>query len=321
MYLSSHTGRIQVEGKSVMNYVIGERMNQGLSQSQAAFGIDDHLAELGPWLSPNRFVAESTLKVPPREMVSYWFSTAWRNRKTLSEWLFVYPAFGSFLMLSLAAVGFVRRPWSYQQLITETVLISVVILHVAILLGMPFVDLRFLLPLLPFLIIWTARGISEFADWVRASAQQMGALRRPTINWLGIVAVCILIAGFDLLAVRASPARSRSDAHELALRDAGQWISAHVGRDRRIMTTFPEVAYYAGGVLLPLPEAEEPLAIKYARLKAPDLLVVAHETERAGYQENWFSAAPSDATLLRTVGSGSAQVAIYQWNGRPGPSE
>src|SRR5262249_15051474 len=65
-YLSTQTGSLRLEGKSFMNYAIGERMNRGMDLLTAAYGIGFDLAEEGPFLSPNRFVEEHPASVPFR---------------------------------------------------------------------------------------------------------------------------------------------------------------------------------------------------------------------------------------------------------------
>ena len=85
------------------------------------------------------------------------------------------------------------------------------------------------------------------------------------------------------------------------------------------MTVPPEVPYYAGGVFMPLPEADVQLVLAYVRAKAPDFVVLTHETARARYQERWFRDGLPDAALVFTAGQGEDEVRIYRWaNGGDG---
>jgi 4-amino-4-deoxy-L-arabinose transferase-like glycosyltransferase len=46
-FLYRHTGQIRIEGKSPVNYVIGQRVMSGMVAQEAVFGVDDDLREFG----------------------------------------------------------------------------------------------------------------------------------------------------------------------------------------------------------------------------------------------------------------------------------
>src|SRR5262249_31674522 len=136
-YLSIQTGRLRLEGKSFMNYTIGRRMAQGMGLSEASYGISPDLTEEGPFLSPNRFVVEtSSSPFSLSALTRDWVGSASRNRKAFKDWFF-YPAFGSIFMIGLTVVGLLRRPWDQRRLISESILLAVVGVQIIILLGMP----------------------------------------------------------------------------------------------------------------------------------------------------------------------------------------
>lgn len=316
-YLSVHTGGLRLEGKSIMNYAIGQRVNAGMDPLQASFGIGPDLKEEGPFLSPNVFVAESSYPASFRTFAEYWMTSAWRNRKAMPEWLVVYPAFGSLAMIGLVTVALIYRPWGYRRLIMEGILLTIAVGYLFILFGLPFIELRFLLPLLPILIIWMSKGIDEVADWTMSSVRQMTAWRAPTVTLLGGGVRSLLALSLVLLAIRGTSAAPRNDPRELALRQAGIWLGAHAYDGRRIMTVSAEVAYYSGGVFLPLPYADGRLALDYLREKNPDFVVLTHEQARRGpYLEDWFEHGIAGAPLVYKGGRGGDEVLIYEWKNR-----
>src|SRR5207249_4380266 len=46
-FLHRHTGQIRIEGKSPVNYVLGQRVMSGMGIQEATFGVDDDLRGFG----------------------------------------------------------------------------------------------------------------------------------------------------------------------------------------------------------------------------------------------------------------------------------
>jgi 4-amino-4-deoxy-L-arabinose transferase-like glycosyltransferase len=324
-YLSIHTGGLRFEGKSIMNYAIGSNVNAGMDLQRAFYGIGpghQSPADQGPFLSPNAFVAASRYPASVSRVATYWITSAWRNRKVMPEWLVAYPAFGSIAMIGLVTIALVHRPWSRRRLLMETVLLTTMVAYLAILFGLPFIELRFLLPLLPFLIIWMSKGIDEVSDWAMRSARRTTDWRVSTVRLLGGGVRCVLAAAIVLLALRGANAAPRDDPKELALRQAGLWLAPHVRGDGHIMAVPAEVAYYSGAVFLPLPAADAALALEYVRAKDPDFIVLTHESSgRAPYLEDWLKDGIAGAPLVYRAGQGRDEVAIHDWKNRAEPEE
>ena len=64
-------------------------------------------------------------------------------------------------------VGMFREPWTCRRLIAESLIFTVLGFHVALLLFMNGLILRYAFPLLPLFIIWAAKGIDETARWAK----------------------------------------------------------------------------------------------------------------------------------------------------------
>jgi 4-amino-4-deoxy-L-arabinose transferase-like glycosyltransferase len=319
-YLSSHAGGLRFEGKSVMNYTIGQRRNAGMTYLEATLGISPDLREEGPLLSPNTFVAQAPYPVPLRVAASYWLASARRNKTMLYESLVLSPNFGSLLGLGLVAVGLFRRPWSQRRLISEGALLAIVLGYVVILLGLHLLQFRYVLPLLPFLLIWGSKGIDEMARWGAASVRRANSRRFVQVGWVEAGGRLVLGSMMFLLAVRGASWGTIRDVgpRELALKDAGIWLAQYRSGPKRIFGFENEVSYYAGAVKLNFPYAPSALALRYVRAKAPDFLVL---TRRQGaqvpYYQDWFAhGIPDHAAQLvyRTGHIGDHEVQIYQWS-------
>src|SRR5262249_3554883 len=78
-YLSVHTGGLRLEGKSVMNVAIAQRINSGMSEAEAVFGVGRELQEEGPWLSPNQWVLNAPPAVSVIGLIKEWIASTPRN--------------------------------------------------------------------------------------------------------------------------------------------------------------------------------------------------------------------------------------------------
>jgi 4-amino-4-deoxy-L-arabinose transferase-like glycosyltransferase len=314
-YLSFHAGGLRLEGKSPMNFAIGQRRQAGMNYLEATLGIGPDLREEGPHLSPTTFLAEAPYPVPLHTVVEYWMASARRNKTALYEAFVLSPAFGSLLGFGLATIALLRRPWSQRRLIFEGTLLTIFLGHLVIVLGQHAIQFRFLLPLLPLLLIWESKGIDEVARWVVASARHASRHTLGVTGRLGVGTRFALGSLLVLMAVRALAWGTFKDAsaRELDLKDAGIWLAQYRPGPKRIMGE-DEVIFYAGGTKYNFPYADSGLALQYVRHKEPDFIVL---TERLGpsapYHRDWFDHGipdPAARLIFRTV---DHQVTIYEW--------
>jgi 4-amino-4-deoxy-L-arabinose transferase-like glycosyltransferase len=318
-YLSFHSGGFRLEGKSAMNYTIGLRRNSGMSYPEAALGLGRNLHEDGPQLAANHFVATARYGIPLRDIVPYWLGSAHRNMDEMYTSLVRSPAFGSLFTLMLVTIGLLRRPWSRRRLIREMVLLVIGLGNMVTLLGAHGVQLRYVMPLLPFLIIWGAKGIDETARWLVATAQRFtrGGFR-PAL-YAGTAARCALILVLLLISMRGLSWGSFRDENpeRLSFKQAGIWLEQYKPGPKRIMSVLHEVPYYARGSVLPFPYAPGAQALEYVHVKGPDFLVLTSAQASAGpYIHEWFEHGIPDSAarlIYRTDGAGDYGVVIYEW--------
>jgi hypothetical protein len=318
-YLSFHAGGFRLEGKSAMNYSIGLRRNAGMSYPEAALGLGSDLHEDGPQLAANQFVATARYGIPLRDVVPYWLASAHRNMDEMYTSLVRSPAFGSLFTLMLVTIGLLRRSWSRHRLIRESLLLVIGLGNMVTLLGAHGVQLRYVMPLLPFLIIWGAKGIDEAARWVVATAQRFAnGSRRPALH-VGTGARFALILVLLLISMRGLSWGSFRDENpeKLSLKRAGMWLEQYKPGPKRIMSVPIEVPYYARGSLLPFPYAPATRALEYVHVKGPDFLVLTSAPASVGpYLQDWFEHGIPDSAahvIYRTGRSGDYEVVIYEW--------
>jgi 4-amino-4-deoxy-L-arabinose transferase-like glycosyltransferase len=324
-YLSIQTGGFRLEGKSAMNYTIGLRRNAGMSYPEAALGIGSDLHEDGPQLAANLFVATTPYGVPLRDIIPYWLASAHRNMDEMFTALVRSPVFGSLLTLMLVTLALLRRPWSRRRLMREGVLLAIGLGHVFTLLGAHGVQLRYVVPLLPLLIIWGAKGIDEAARWLVATVQRLSGGGFRLATYFGTGARSVLILVLLLLSVRGLSWGGFRDENpeRLSLKQAGIWLERYKPGPKRIMSVLIEIPYYARGSLLPFPYAPGTLALEYVRVKEPDFLVLTGAPASGGpYLHDWFEHGIPDSSahvIYRAGRSGDYDVVIYEWAGARQP--
>ena len=317
-YLSVHAGSLRLEGKGLMNYTIAERRNSGMSKEEASLGIGPDLSEDGPQLSPNHFVATTHRTLSLGEIARYWAASARRNKLPLLQQLLVLPLFGSALVVGLITLGLFRHAWTPQRTRYEGVLLAVAGGHLVLVLGLHYVDRRYLLPLLPMSLAWVSRGADEAARWGRTTART--ALGRRAVRWLDPGIRGVLILAVLLLAALGVRWGSLQDEGPRARlwKDVGIWLGTYRPGPKRVMTVATEIPYYSGGLSFGMPYADGALALRYVHSKRPDFIVLVREKHYvAPYLEEWLAEGIPDpaAKLIYRVGAASLpDIAIYEWH-------
>lgn len=318
-WLTMQTGKVQWEGKSAMNIAIANRINAGMSQAEAVFGVGADLHEDGPWLSPNLWVLEAQPSVPLGRLMLYWMKTTPRNLKELVHVL-LSAWFGSVAMVVLVTLGLLGHAWSRRRILREAMLLAVVLSYTSILLGQHFLTFRYLLPLLVFQIVWAANGIGLVSRWFEHTSRHVTGHNCQIVKWFG-TGGGIIAAGLVLVisahGVTSGGMLRSSNPIENYIREAGTWLAQYSPGPKRVMSTTNEMAYYASGTALRLPFAESGLAERYILAQAPDFICLVSGEEPLPYYHDWFEHGipSSQARLIHRVTdpTGVPQVMIYDW--------
>lgn len=318
VYLSVQTGNLRVEGKSIMNYTIGERENSGMSKDEASLGIGPDLSEDGPQLSPNHFIATTHRSLSVGEIVRYWIASARRNKLPVLQLLLLSPLFGSVLVVGLITLGLFSRAWTLRRAWYELVLLTVAFGHLVLALALHYVTPRYLLALVPLSLVWVAHGVDEAARWGVATGRRV-ALGWQAARWLGPGIRGALILAVVLLAALGVRWGSLQDEGPQVLlwKEVGTWLGSYQPGPKRIMVVEAVIPYYSGGLSFGMPYADASLALRYVHSKRPDFIVLTKEAHyRAPYLKQWIEEGIPDpaARLIYRVGPDSVpDVAIYAW--------
>jgi 4-amino-4-deoxy-L-arabinose transferase-like glycosyltransferase len=315
-YLYTQTGKLRLEGKSNIVYTIGQRINSGMSYHEATYGISNDLKEEGPNLNLNAYVNESPYSKAPGVFLSYLATGVLRNAKGLAKELATAFEAAAPLLILLGFAG-LRRKWPADQALAGAYAMIIALAMTAILLAGHAVLDRYIVPLLPFLIIWGAGGIDTLYEWARGVA----ASRRmpfPNLQQIGIAVMCVMCAVFLLSGLGVFGKRVSRD---ITQQEAGLWLSRNAAGPRSVMDNGTITPYYAQGTWVPFPYADSALALRYIEYKRPSFIVlIGAQRNLRPYLQDWITSGiphPKATLVYRSGETPDQTVAIYAWDGAP----
>jgi 4-amino-4-deoxy-L-arabinose transferase-like glycosyltransferase len=322
IYLSRHTGRLQLEGKSAMNHAIGQRIRGGMDYTEATLGLGADLHEDGPFLSPNRWVLQGPSSVPIVQWFRHWPFTAHRNKEDLEDCV-LYLVFGP-IGVGFVTLGLFGQPWGRRRLAREAIILAVVIGYTVILLGQHHIAFRYVVPLLPFFLVWGANGANHATHWYGLTSRGLTRGSSSATKRLASGVGYAVIFGLLLLGLHrlswVGDFHSHSPGEE-ELRQAGEWIGRHHAGSSRVMSATNEVPFYANAVALRFPFADSTRALAYVHATHPDFVVLSRDRSLVGaYYRDWFEHGVPDpaARLVDRVGPANApHTVIYAWGAAP----
>jgi 4-amino-4-deoxy-L-arabinose transferase-like glycosyltransferase len=319
VYLSRQTGRLRLEGKSVMNYTISQRIAAGMSYTEATLGVGADLHEDGPFLSPNRWLLHAPPSIAPGRLLRDWPFTAHRNMADLEDCT-LYLVFGP-IGVAFVTLGLFGLPWGAARLVREFVVLSFVLGYTLILLGQHRVAFRYVVPLLPFLLVWGANGAYHATQWYRLTSHRIVRdahhLTKRLAAGFGYAVLFVLV----LLGMHRLTWAEDFHSHALGeadLQEAGLWIKEHAAGPAKTMSATNEVPYYAGGTAIRFPYADARRALAYVHAKRPDFIVLSRDRCLVGpYYRDWLEHGIPDpaARLVRRIGPvDDPHAVIYAWD-------
>ncbi len=320
--LSLQAGEIRFEGKGETVDVLSRRMDAGMSLAEASYAIDENLAVVGPMLEVGRYVATPG---EPREPLLARLARMSRNgaehlryiRRTIFE-----APFGSPVLLVLAVLGLLARPWNARQARGHFVLFLGIGLALVVLSSCRLVLSRYHLIFLPFLLVWAGGGLVHLGDGLRTTLAwtRDGQARRAAagLQIAAVAAVAALaLSGIDQAGDVHPP---RPYPATLVRQEAGRWIRSHRPAARVAMERSGIATFYSGINWLLFPWATAPAAQRYVEKLSPDLLVLTGtDTTDYPFAAAWLERGFPSPLFQRIYdrGTGLERVVIYEKRAGP----
>ena len=220
-------------------------------------------------------------------------------RRQIDDFL---PALLSVAFIPLIVIGLFTSPWTRTEATRHLYLGAFVL---ATLVGYSFAvtNIRYLLAIIPLLLIWTAYGSTVFAAWLSATVTKISS---GSINLPSSLSKAVVIVGLIVLSTPSILAKfDQQDITGIPLEEkrAGLWLRSH-GADgsTTVMASHATVAYYAGANHLFLPDEDLGTIIDYAKRRRIDFIVVS--SRRSGHHKRSFTeVSPESAQDLELVHS------------------
>jgi len=307
-YLSRHAHHLRLEGTSEETFVLTSRLNAGMDIYRAENGLSDTGQQEGPLLSTQYVFGTSAYPHTLTEFARFFLLASSRNVRELYEGLALYVWLP---LLTLCLFGLFRSAWSQERALVELVLLSMFPLACIPVLIAPFLSLRFVLPMMPFVIIWSAKGIDELGDWVQQTVDNLMSVRRPGV-YLCIATIAFLSAMILILGgknARHVDCFKEADATSMYLKEAGLALAKRAS-GKVIVDTGTVVAFYSGATWMGMPFAPAPVILRYFEQHHPDFIVI----NRLIRQEDGLAEAlkkDPDAHPLSL--NPSSPLTIYEW--------
>jgi 4-amino-4-deoxy-L-arabinose transferase-like glycosyltransferase len=295
------TGRLSLEGKSAINFRLGEGLRRGGSYLSVADALDPAGRPVGPEVDTRYLLPGAMPRPPLASAVGSALLAAVKHVRDVAT-TFKSRDYGGGLLVAFALIGLVFTPWSRGRVRDEIALGAYVVTGYVALAGVYFFWARYGAVFLPVVLVWAGHGISRLTRW-RVGLGKLDLTR---------AALTIALAAFvtvDVAAARAMPAPIE--------RSAGAWIAAREPRAPLVADVSSMTAFYAGGTWAALPYAAAPAATRYLKRLRP-AYVVFDSSRAADYPplKDWFEHGLPPSLGRRVAVFGDARgrrLAVYRW--------
>ena len=181
---------------------------------------------------------------------------------------FVIPLLLPFVVISLTHKAWDRRRLGYEVFLTSAFLIQAAVI-------LPFANLllRYLVPVIPVFLIWTANGAVAAGVWLRDSAEACwGRALKPALS------ACVLClpaaaAVAEIIHVTPDVARREIEHEKFGYKFAAQWLKKNSSPDAIVLADDSNVTVYGERRKIFSPHCDLTHLMSYARYHKADYLL------------------------------------------------
>jgi len=330
LLLYRSTGKLRLEGKSLINYAWGTRVltegtGSGAKESiqdidyDAANSVNDRLEATGVGMRPNAEIIRET-RVHFRDAIRFFKEAVHRNipelfAKLRERWL------GAPFLPALAFLGVLRRPWPRHRafhhlffiLVPATAIMTTFTVVHAIYVRNYFI-------LAPFLLIWGANGLLEVARWTNRNFAVI--FRRANVSSLpgGLAAglIVVVMLGYALKDTRNLFVFREGSAESQGAKDTGLWIKQQQTQRVRVMDVLDTIAFHADADYVHFPSCAPQLALAYMQKEKVDYVIFRRGFEQPKYYKDWLTSGgipDARATLVYATAEGDPSgILVFRWH-------
>ena len=308
VFLSVSTGGLRIEGKTIVNNELGKQILSGIPEKISAYEVTEDLVAKGVWMRPNAEVAASSGSADYRTTLRIVCS---KGIKNISKVIMAFSSeyfVGAPLILPLAVLGLFGTAWTRARASGELFLLLTAggsLLSLTTIIHM--FQTRYYFVLIPFFLLWAAKGIDEIARWALRSAASLRLLNLAPkfAGRLAAVLACIgVVSLFALGANGVDTFNADRSPRSVALRSSGQWLAGIAGQ-KTVMDTGTPLAFHAGARYVPMPWCDAQTALRFAEQKGVNFVVVkSWEANSRPYLQEWLTSGVPSANAYLAHSSG-----------------
>ena len=181
---------------------------------------------------------------------------------------FIIPLLVPFVFISLTHKAWDRRRFGYEVFLASAFLIQAAVV-------LPFANLllRYLIPVIPVFLIWTANGAVVVGVWLRDSAEACwGKALKPALS---ACVLCLPAAAVVAQIIHVTPhvARREIEHEQFGGKFAAQWLKKNSSPDAIVLADDSNVTVYGERRRIFSPHCDLPHLMSYARYHKANYLL------------------------------------------------
>jgi hypothetical protein len=304
-YVKLHTGAWMVSEKIGVAYLTGVGLARGDTAAfdRSTWGLDSTGLETFFFSSDSYNVSMLDLILQdPKTFLSVLYLNLQSFLRILIDWtLFPYP------LIPIAFLGLFHKGWSQERSLKELYLVLSMLPVMSFILF--FIQARYLVAVVPVLIIWVSLGLAQIGDWLMGTVislrtPTLGSDTAPRAYWhmpksLRIALQVLPVLGLVIALVAAQPRVVQKVTNVGSVRLEHRLLGEALGRQTSpetvIMARYPAIAFHANTSWVPTPNAALPDVLDYARHKGADYFVIDERELR--YRPQFADLMSGDAVL------------------------
>jgi hypothetical protein len=286
----------------------------GQSVADVHFGVNADLSERGLWIKPSLPTIQA-VTIHPVDIARV---IAWRARSHLTYLAekLTGRSFGTPIVAALAVWGLWVGLRSRRAVAGQALLVGIVALAILQTFLIIFENIRFLLVLLPFVLLWAAAGAVALADRLAGSMARKGQ-GSASVAWL-VPALLLAVAMTAAYGVAHEEyALKTFDRSTRRIAEVGRSLSVGLSPRVRLAETSTAFSYYADAEWVPFPVSDGETAARYLERRGVQLVVIRESTiDRRTYLRSWArQGIPGAAASLLSEGQleSGERYWIYRW--------
>ena len=213
-------------------------------------------------------------------------------------------------ILLLAILGLFGKPWDRERIWREMYLLSYVIFFWILVIPMFHITERYMLQMVPIVLIWSGLGIERLLEWIRQTFLAFKVFwNKRILLSLETIVIFVLVGSFFIPGltrmIMKNPFSSEKWAEPVEQKKAGLWLKNHCTETSLIMAWNHAISFYAGNYnikqTISIPQNDLSRVLAYAKNRGAKYLALNEKNKEDFPTINYLldeSKAPIELKLI-----------------------